>query len=64
MGGNALTKYKLIKKCKNTKIIITSHPSPLSCRRPLRAYPAFLGSNIFLNINEKLKEMKLKEIKW
>ena len=64
MGGNALKKYKLIKKNKNTKLVITSHPSPLSHKRTLKSYPSFTGSDIFLNINKKLKELGQESINW
>lgn len=39
-------------------ILRTSHPSPLS------AYKGFIGSNIFKNINKKLKELNLDTIDW
>jgi uracil-DNA glycosylase len=63
MGGNALSKYKYISK-NNARFVITSHPSPLSYKKKLKSYPAFYGSNIFLDINENLRKLKLKEIKW
>lgn len=64
MGGNALNKYKLIKRGKTKKIIVTSHPSPLGYKKPLRSYPPFFESNIFININKKLREMGEREIEW
>lgn len=64
MGGNALKKYKFIKKGKNTKLVITSHPSPLGFKKNLKSYPPFWESNIFVNINNKLNELKLTKIKW
>ena len=39
---------------------ITSHPSPLSAYKQLKEYPAFIGSKVFEQINEKTK----KEIIW
>ena len=64
MGGNALKKYKIIKKCRDNKFVITSHPSPLSFKKKLRSYPPFYGSNIFVNINNKLQELGLEKINW
>lgn len=43
----------------NTKkhtIFVSSHPSPLSCKRPLQEFPAFIISDIFNKINEKLSK--------
>ena len=39
---------------------ITSHPSPLSAYKQLKEYPAFIGSKVFEQINEKTK----KKITW
>lgn len=64
MGGNALKKYKLIPKNKNTKRVITSHPSPLGYKKNLRSYPPFHNSKIFLEINNKLGELGIENIKW
>ena len=64
MGGNALKKYKLIPKNKNTKNVITSHPSPLGFKKKLRSYPPFYNSEIFLKINNKLRELGREKIKW
>ena len=48
MGSMAIEKKKLIDENKH-KIFITSHPSPNS------AYRGFIGSNIFLLINQYLR---------
>jgi uracil-DNA glycosylase len=36
-------------------LCITSHPSPLGAYKKLKEYPAFIGSKVFEQINEKLK---------
>ena len=41
-------------------IYVSSHPSPLSFKRPLQEFPPFITSDIFNKINEKL----LKPIIW
>ena len=63
MGRNALYKKRYIDENKHS-IIITSHPSPNSCSRKLQSYQKFCGSNIFNQINDELKRMKQKQIKW
>jgi len=45
-------------------IIITSHPSPLSALRKYKSYPAFIGSNCFIQINEYLSQLKSSKIEW
>lgn len=37
-----------------SRILCSSHPSPLSAYRPCGKYPAFMGSNIFKKITEKI----------
>lgn len=56
MGNDAKSKEKLIQN--KNRIITCVHPSPLS------AHKGFLGSKIFIKINEKLKENNIKEINW
>lgn len=55
MGKQATNKKSVIT---NHKIFITSHPSPQS------AYNGFIGSKIFLRINNYLISKKIKPIKW
>lgn len=57
LGGHA-KKYKKLITNKNHVILETSHPSPLS------SYRGFLGSNIFKEVNLKLKENKEEIINW
>ncbi len=62
LGADALEKKALIKHSKN--IIITSHPSPRSYKRPLKEYPAFNDINIFKIINARLKLLGKANIRW
>ncbi len=62
-GGPALKKEGIIDSDKH-KVIISSHPSGLSCNKTLRGNPAFLDRDCFGEINEYLKENGKKEIKW
>lgn len=41
-----------------------SHPSPLSAHRSMGQIPAFLGSNVFSDVNDKLRARNEKEIVW
>ena len=59
-GSYALEKFKNIDKSKHN-LLFSSHPSPLSCYKT--QFP-FIGSKIFLKINEILKNKNLKEINW
>jgi uracil-DNA glycosylase len=65
-GAFALKKKDIIDKYKqnNHKLIITSHPSGLSCNKSLGEYPSFMSYDVFGNINKELKIMKKKIIKW
>ncbi len=59
-GNSALEKYKNINLQKHI-ILSTSHPSPLSCYKT--ANP-FIGSDIFVKINNSLKKLNKNEINW
>lgn len=54
-GSPALEKLKLIETNKH-EVIISSHPSGLSCNKPLRSYPSFNDCDHFGKINEILKK--------
>ncbi|MEY3278310.1 MAG: hypothetical protein RLZZ426_796 [Actinomycetota bacterium] len=54
-GNNA---QELQRQAGSVAVLKTSHPSPLS------AYRGFLGSNIFIECNEKLRQLNLPEIEW
>jgi len=54
-GSNALSKYKFIDDKKHN-IIISSHPSGLSCNRPLRSYEPFCNVDHFGMANKYLVE--------
>jgi uracil-DNA glycosylase len=62
-GSPALQKLKLIDKNKH-KIIISSHPSGLSCRTKLKEYPAFNDCDHFGEINKYLKKIGSDQIMW
>lgn len=59
-GSYAFDKLKNINKEKHI-LLTSSHPSPLSCYKT--EFP-FIGSNVFLKINDILKNKNLKEINW
>lgn len=44
--------------------ITTSHPSPLSAKRPYKTNPAFIGSNCFVEINNILTSNNQENIDW
>lgn len=62
-GADAFSKMNLIDLSKH-EVIITSHPSGLSCDKPLREYPAFNDYDHFGEINKILKKWKLEQIIW
>ena len=59
-GNYAINKYKLIDSTKH-KIIMSSHPRPLSAMRTIHP---FNGSKPFSKINKYLKKKNIKEINW
>lgn len=62
-GAFAHNKLKLIDTSKHN-LIISSHPSPLSCFKKYKEYPAFIGSKPFSKINELLKSKNESIINW
>ena len=54
-GAFALGKLENIDKNKHY-LIVSSHPSPLSCRKCLKQYPSFMENDIFNKINDKLDD--------
>lgn len=60
-GASAYEKYNLIDKKKHM-IIVSSHPSGLSCHTPLKNYPAFNNSDHFGQINNYLNSKNIKKI--
>jgi len=62
-GAPALAKSKLIDTNKH-KIIISSHPSGLSCNNKLKQYSSFVDQDHFGLINTYLKHKNEKEIIW
>jgi uracil-DNA glycosylase len=59
----AYNKFKNINTERNY-IICSSHPSPLSCFKPFKEFPAFKDSKSFSKINTKLLEWNKSPINW
>ncbi|AYV76041.1 MAG: uracil-DNA glycosylase [Terrestrivirus sp.] len=53
-GAPAFEKFNLIDKKKHS-VIVSSHPSGLSCNKPMKKFPAFCDNDHFGQINEYLK---------
>lgn len=62
-GAFAHNKIKNI-DLKKHNVIISSHPSPLSCNKLYKTYPAFNGSKPFSQINKILEERNSNKIDW
>ena len=62
-GSSASKKINIIDTTKH-KVIISSHPSGLSCDKPLGVYPSFANNDHFGQINKYLKEVNKKPIVW
>jgi uracil-DNA glycosylase len=62
-GAPSLKKLSLIDNAKH-KILISSHPSPLSANNKLRQYESFMNTDHFGDCNKYLKENGKSEILW
>ena len=62
-GDFAYNKLKNINSKYHT-LLVTSHPSPLSCYKKYKDYPAFSGSKIFSKINNCLINYNKTIINW
>lgn len=62
-GGNAYEKYKLIDNKKH-KIIVSSHPSGLSCTTKFKTYECFNDTDHFGQANEYLESHNKTPIIW
>jgi len=62
-GAFAYNKFKLIDTNRH-KMIVSSHPSPLSCYKQFKEFPAFKGSKPFSKINEYLITKGIDPITW
>ena len=60
-GAFAYNKLKNI-DTNNNVLLVTSHPSPLSANSKFRTFPAFMGSDIFNNINKHLINLSKEEV--
>lgn len=63
-GSPALSKFPLINQQNNHKIIISSHPSGLSCNNKLKTYGAFVNVDHFGEANRYLIEKGKTPINW
>ena len=62
-GAFAHNKIKNIDQTRH-KLVISSHPSPLSSTKNYGDFPCFNGSKPFSKINNMLKELGKEEIEW
>jgi len=62
--GNDALEFREYIKSDGKNILCSTHPSPFSAYRDSKKAKAFLGSGIFKNVNEKLKDMGKTEIVW
>lgn len=62
-GAPALENLGLIDRTKH-KVIISSHPSGLSCNNTLKSYPAFVNNDHFGQINDYLASKNKQKIIW
>lgn len=62
-GAPALEKLRLI-DTREHKVIISSHPSGLSCNKPLRSYLPFTQQDHFGETNRYLKKHGKRRIRW
>lgn len=62
-GAHAYSRLKNIDRDKH-HILVSSHPSPLSCNKKFGEYPPFLASKPFSRINTILRESNKAEIRW
>lgn len=60
--GSKAQQFSNIINIKNA--ILSSHPSPFSAYKGTSVSPAFIGSNVFRNINSKLIKYNKLPIKW
>ncbi len=63
-GKDAYEKFNLITQNETNKVIISSHPSGLSCNKPFRQFSSFNDQNHFGLINKFLKEFNKDTIIW
>lgn len=65
MGAKAHKFSSIIINSKNNhKTFETTHPSPFSAHKGTNMIPAFFGSDVFTQINDKLKEYGKSAIEW
>ena len=57
-GGNAFSKAEFINKDKH-HVLVSSHPSPLGCRKPMKGNSSFNDCDHFNQCNDILKPAKI-----
>ncbi len=62
-GSHALSKKSLIDDTKHFTSI-SSHPSGMSCHKPLNKYPSFVDCDHFGTVNKILDKWKINNIVW
>ena len=62
-GSPAIKKLALIDQTKHG-VTISSHPSPLSCNKPVQSYGSFAETDHFGQINKYLTKVKKSTIMW
>ncbi len=62
-GNHAIRHGELVTNRSHAKIC-TSHPSPLAFKKTVKNYPAFSGSNCFIEANNELKARNKSKIIW
>ena len=62
--GKKAEHWKTYIKNKNHIILESTHPSPLTALNSSSSQPAFIGSNIFKNVNKELYRKGLDKIVW
>jgi len=58
-GGNAFSKVEFIDKDKH-HILVSSHPSPLGCRKPMKGNSSFNDCDHFNQCNKLLNTGEIK----
>lgn len=61
---NCLYNKKQTLDTEKHKLIVSSHPSPLSAQKMFKTYPKFMDSKPFSAINTLLQDQQLQEISW
>ena len=55
LGSFAHKQVQDVIDCSKNKLVISSHPSPLSANKSYKEHPSFLGSTPFSKVNDLLQ---------